>query len=212
MITIAKQPGRASEAPGNEEFLQLIPAIQRYARLAFRNLRSQEREEAICEVVANTFCAYLHLAELGQQHKAFATPLARFAVARYRAGRRVGNRQNSRDLLAVVAQRRPGFSLRTLEIGCCRPDVWVAMMIDSKTTPVPDQVAFRLDFSAWLRTQNRRQRHLAQFLALGNTPTDAAQRFRVSKPRISQLRGELQASWQTFQGEVPQGTTNSPGN
>ena len=132
MITIAKQPGRASEAPGNEEFLQLIPAIQRYARLAFRNLRSQEREEALCEVVANTFCAYLHLAELGQQHKAFATPLARFAVARYRAGRRVGNRQNSRDLLAVVARGRHGFSLKTIESGGSYSDQWIEMMTDSK--------------------------------------------------------------------------------
>jgi hypothetical protein len=37
---------------------------------------------------------------------------------------------------------------------------------------------------------------------LGNNATDAAKQFRVSLARISQLRRELQASWQEFQGET----------
>jgi hypothetical protein len=40
-------------------------------------------------------------------------------------------------------------------------------------------------------------------LAVGNTATEAVQRFRVTGARISQVRSELQASWEEFQGETP---------
>jgi transposase len=63
-------------------------------------------------------------------------------------------------------------------------------------------VAFRLDFPVWLKIQNRRKRELAKLLAVGNSATEAAQRFCVSIARISQLRSELQASWQAFHSEA----------
>jgi hypothetical protein len=59
-----------------------------------------------------------------------------------------------------------------------------------------------MDLPVWLKSQNRRKRELAKFLAVGNTATEAARRFRVSGARVSQLRGELQASWEEFQGET----------
>ena len=86
MIAITKSP-RQQNARNDEQFLTMIPAIQRYARSAFRNLRSQTREEAICAVVADAFFAFRRLVELGKQDVAYATPLARFAVRRYWTGR-----------------------------------------------------------------------------------------------------------------------------
>jgi len=43
---------------------------------------------------------------------------------------------------------------------------------------------------------------VAKFLANGETTTAAADKFNVSAGRISQLRRELQESWQEFLGEV----------
>ena len=204
MIAINKPLRQAANSQHNERFLELVPAIERYARLAFRHVQPEEREEAICEVVAYAYCAFRRLSELGKLDVAYASPLARFGVARFRAGRRIGSRQNAGDVFSGAAQRRVGFSLVSLHSTCSGSEIWEEALADDTLTPIPDQVAFRLDFPAWLQGLSRRDRKLAKFLALGNTPSEAARQFAVSRARVSQLRKELQASWQAFQGEVAQ--------
>ena len=201
MIAIVKKSHQALKPESNKQFLEFVPAIENYARRAFRKLRPQEREEAICEVMAHAFCAFRRLVELGKQNVAYATPLARFAVARFRAGRGVGSKLSSSDVFSWLAQRRRKFCLTSLEPTSGISDTWTEILVDNRLTPIPDQVAFRLDFAAWLAAQDRRNRKLVAHLALGNTPSEAAQKFRVSKARVSQLRSTLQASWQAFQGE-----------
>ena len=58
--------------------------------------------------------------------------------------------------------------------------------------------------SAALLLAERRglHRRIAEALALGHTTADVAKRFRVTPGRVSQLRRELQNSWQTFHGET----------
>ena len=183
-------------APASDQFLKMLPGIRRYARLALRQLRAEEREEAIQEVVAAAFCAFGRLVELGREDLAYPTPLARYALARFRSGRRVGSRYGSGDVCSQIAQRQRGFSLQSLT-------AWAEDLADNTSTPVIDQVIFRLDFPAWLGRQSRSQQKLAQFLLVGNTPAEAAQRFGVSRARICQLRGKLRASWQAFQADAP---------
>jgi hypothetical protein len=204
MIAITKQVHQAANSQQDERFLELVPAIEQFARLAFRHVQPEERDEAICEAVAYAYCAVRRLFELGKLDVAYASPLARFGVARFRAGRRIGSRQNAGDVFSGAAQRRVGFSLVSLHSTCSGSEIWEEALADDTLTPIPDQVAFRLDFPAWLQGLSRRDRKLAKFLALGNTPSEAARQFGVSRARVSQLRKELQASWQAFQGEVAQ--------
>jgi hypothetical protein len=202
MIAITKQPRQTVEVQFDEQFLQMMPAITRLARLAFRNLPPDDREEATSEVVCGAFAAFRRLVELNKQDLAFATPLARFGVARFRSGRRNGNRMNPCDVSSVVAQRRWGFVLENLPANRSGGHTWCDVLTDDRLTPVLDQVAFRIDFSNWLKNQNRRKQYLIELLAVGNTATEAAKRLGVSRARISQLRSELQASWEQFQGEA----------
>jgi hypothetical protein len=106
-------------------------------------------------------------------------------------------------VFSSAAQGRQGVSLVSLHVTRSGAEIWEDALADNRSTPIPDQVAFRLDFPAWLRRLNRRDRKLVVFLSLGNTPAEAAERFGVSRARVSQLRFELQSSWQAFQGEVP---------
>jgi hypothetical protein len=201
MITVIKQSSQSQSVPSNEQFLEFIPAIERYARQAFGKLRSADRDEAICEVLANAFRAFRRLLDLDKLNVAYPSPLARFAVAQVKSGRRIGSKPNSRDVFSFVAQRRQGFSLETQKADDGKSRAWIEMLVDSRLTPVVDQVAFRLDFRAWLGIQNKRRRMLVEYLALGNTTSQAARRFGVSSARISQLRRELQVSWQLFQSD-----------
>ncbi len=202
MIATSDVPRPDTKCQENDLFERFIPAIKRHARVAFRNLRPQERVEAVAEVVANAFTAFRRLAERGKLDVAYPSPLARFAVAQVRAGRRVGNQLASHDVLSFVAQREQGFMIESLET--MDPDVWCEALVDNTVTPVADAAAFRLDFSAWLGRLHRRDRELIKFLSVGNTPREAARQFRLSQARISQLRGGLRSDWQDFQGQAVQ--------
>jgi hypothetical protein len=74
MIAIPKQSPQPANAHNDERFLELVPAIERHTRVAFRNLQLQSREEAVCSALADAFCAYRRLAELGKQDMAYAIP------------------------------------------------------------------------------------------------------------------------------------------
>jgi hypothetical protein len=56
------------------------PGIRRQARVAFRKLGAEERDEAMTEVIANVACAYHRLVEFGKEELAYAIPLARLLI------------------------------------------------------------------------------------------------------------------------------------
>ena len=190
MIEIPKVVHQAAQSHPDELFLKLVPAIRNHACISFRHLRHVEREEVIAEVLCHAYLAYRSLAARGKLELVYATPLARFGVARVWAGRLAGGRLASRDVYGQQAQRRNGFRLVSLQ-SSSGTEVWGEILADDRLTPVPDQVAFRLDFASWLAALRRRERKLVRFLAVGNTPSEAAKRFAVSRSRVSQLREEL---------------------
>ena len=63
---------------------------------------------------------------------------------------------------------------------------------------------FKIDFAAWLRRLKRSKRQVALRFVAGDTPSEVANHFRLTRPRISQLRQELRQNWAEFQGELHQ--------
>src|ERR1700676_5603012 len=105
MITMTEpQCANSTKLPNHAEFLVMLPTIRRAAQITFRKVRPELRDELIEEVVANCFVAYARLVERGQADRAAPSPLARFAIAQVRVGRRVGNRLRIRDVLSNYAQ------------------------------------------------------------------------------------------------------------
>lgn len=188
----------AVHANWQEGFLKMLPRIEKQARVAFRDLTAEVQEDAVAEVVANAMCAYRRLHERGELQRAFASALTRYAVAQYRVGRRVGTSHCSRDVYAQSARQTTRNRLRSLESVSEERSDWRDYLIDNRQTPVPSQVAFRLDFPSWLERLTERNRQIAQQLAQGHSTGDVAQEFRISRARISQLRRELADSWYTF--------------
>jgi DNA-binding NarL/FixJ family response regulator len=70
--------------------------------------------------------------------------------------------------------------------------------VEDHRTPVPDQVAFRIDFPAWLCALSRGRRRIAEALAVGHSTSQVARRLRVSPGRVNQVRRELHDSWQKY--------------
>ena len=53
MIAITQQPRQTVTAQQNERFLDMLPLIRSQARLAFRRLRPEHKNELVQEVVAS---------------------------------------------------------------------------------------------------------------------------------------------------------------
>jgi len=122
----------------------------------------------------------------------------------------VGNRLNVHDVLSSHCQRRKGIAVERIDHFDEEDGQWQeAVVVDTRTAPVPDIVAFRCDFPAWLDTLSRRNRKITLTLASNESTNGVARKFRVSPGRISQLRRELAKSWRTFVGDVPAAADSS---
>lgn len=211
MIAPAKPAPRARRRRPNPAwhvgFLRLLPKIVRHAKVILPRLRPEARADAIQEIVANAAVAYARLAQLGKESLAYPTPLATYAVAQYRAGRRVGNRLNVREVLSPYAQQRKRFTVESLDRFDEDEGTWEeAVVQDTRNSPVPDIVSFRVDFPTWLATHTNRNRRIAESLALNRSTGEVARQFGVSPGRVSQLRRDFRESWKKFTGEAEDDT------
>jgi hypothetical protein len=199
-----------------DDFLPLMTVVQRHASVVFRGLPQVEREEAIAEAVASAFVAYRRLCDRGiDPVREFPSMMATFAVRQVRDGRHVGSRMSSKDVLSARAQRKHGFHVQSLPISTRRPhedvhsavsgqrvmDSFEERLHENRRTPVPEQAAFRIDWPEFMRSLSQRDRRLATYLSMGNSAKQAAERFRVSQGRVTQLRQGWCREWHRMNDE-----------
>ena len=115
-------------------FLEMLPSIQRHARISFRHLDPEAREDLVQEVIANSLVAFLRLFTLGKAELAYPSVLARFGAAQARDGRRVGGRLNVNDVMSRYAQRRRGFAVEWIDR--MMSNLLVVLCSENETTPV----------------------------------------------------------------------------
>jgi hypothetical protein len=179
----------------------MLPAIRKHARIAFRYLGPEARDEAIQEVVAGALVAYVRLVESGRADLAYPTPLAMFGVRQFRAGRRVGTKANVNDVTSPYAQAARGIRVQRLDHYDVEEDAWKEVLIEDRRAGPAQTATARIDFAQWLNGLPARRRQIAQVLATGQPTKLAARQFRISPGRVSQIRRELRDSWERFQGE-----------
>ena len=185
-------------------FLNLLPAVQTHAKIQFRHLPLEQREDAIQEAIASACVSYQLLAAKGRLHVAHPGTLATFAVNFVRNGRHVGGSQDAAtDVLSPVARRRHGVVVSgyTVRSGD-GTDGWKQIAVADRKVPIPDTVAFRVDFAEWLRSQGRRDRKIIAAFIRGERTMTVAGRFGITEGRVSQLRRKYERAWRLFQGEV----------
>jgi hypothetical protein len=201
MIRIATQP-KPTTPEWHEVFLRVLPAVRKHARISFRHLAPENREDCIEEAICNVCCAVARLAELSKLELAHAGPLARFAVAQIRDNRRVGCLLNVKDVMSPHCRAKKKVVVERLDHFDESEGCWLEAVVEDRRAGPSETARIRLDFADWLRSLPRRNRRIAEFLALGNRTSDAARKFRVSEGRVSQLRGELRKAWKKFVGEA----------
>jgi hypothetical protein len=177
-----------------ELFLQILPRVEVHAGVVFRRIRcGQARQDAVAETVALAFKFFLAALARGKDPLAFPSAIATFAARQVRCGRRLCGTRTG-DVGSVAAAIRHGVWADNVLDG--HQDA----LADNTVTPIPDQVAFRLDFPAWLGTRTQRDREMVGALMAGGRTKDVAERFGLTEGRVSQLRQEFRQDWERFTG------------
>ena len=186
-------------------FLHLLPAVETHARIKFRKLRVEQREEAIAETIAAACMHYQLAAAQGKLHAVHPGTLADFAVRHTRTGRHVGGaHERANDVLSANCHKRNGVRVRGLPSHSFDgTDGWRQQALSDRRVPIPDLAAFRIDFARWLKTLSHRDRRIITALADGHNGLVVADRFGVTPGRISQLRHRFERLWMVFHGEDP---------
>jgi hypothetical protein len=200
-MTLSRSACRARREDWQRGFLKMLPQLKRLLTNVFDYLDPENREEAKQDALVNCLVAYVRLHKRRRTHVASASNLVWYAVLHVKSGRTMAARQNVRDPLSRYAQLRRGISVKRLHQYDSRFGNWIDLLVKDQRAPIPDVVAARLDVSAWLATLCRRTRQIARDLAKGYSTAEAADKYGVSAGRISQIRRELERSWQAFQHE-----------
>jgi hypothetical protein len=141
MIRIASKP-KSVTPTWHAAFLKMLPTITAYARVAFRHLKPEAREEAVQEVVCNACRAYSRLVELQKTDIAYPTVLARFGVAQVKDGRMTGGHLNCKDISSRYCQRAKNVTVERLDRFDEEENAWKAAVVqDTRTAPVPEIVS-----------------------------------------------------------------------
>lgn len=200
-------------------FLNIIrPAVERHARIAFRDTRNRDRRTDMeAEAVALAWKWHCRLAQRGKDACQWPTALAELVCRAVRSGRRLAGQAKSKDTLNEYAQHRFGFNVESLPISTAKgqqrlygdpngqreQDTFEERLRDDSKTPVPDQVAFRCDFPSWLRTRTERDRAIIADMGLNETTGNLSRKFGISRGRVSQLRREYHDDWTHYIDELP---------
>jgi hypothetical protein len=184
----------------HQQFLALLPHIRRQAWMAFRGQRAEAREEYLAEVIANAYRSWVRLLQQGKADRAYATPLAQFAIRQVRAGRRVGSRMTKHDLLSPCARWTHSVTIERLDQHDLHTGDINEALVETRQAGPAAIAAARIDMAAWLATLSKRQRRIAKALALGRSTREVASQFGLCPARISQLRRWLHKHWEQFQG------------
>lgn len=194
----------------HDDFIPLALVVTRHAKVAFRGIPACHREEKVAEAVASALQSFVRLKARGQKPaEDFPSMMAHFAVLHVKNDRHVGSRSSTREVLSFATQRKRGFQIESLPRSCNRShddlygstrgqtdlDRWEDQFQDGGRWPIPDQVALKLDFAAFLRSLSPRDRRIVRFLALGHSGQEAAQKFKLSPGRMSQLRHQWCREW-----------------
>ena len=183
-----------------EKFVAMLPAIQEHAAFRFRHRLPEEREDLVAEVVALACVMFARLVEGGKV--GYATPLAVFACRQVAVGRRLGSPLNTNDVGSTHCQRRKGVFVQRLDRYDTKDAEWREIVVEDKKSTPADIAATRIDFGDWLDTLPKRQRKIAETLAMGESTSRTARMFQISAGRVSQIRRQLFDRWQEFQGEL----------
>ena len=164
-----------------EQFVRMMPDIERIAGSVFKHVNPVDREEAIAETLALCWQNYVHCALVGKDVK--ASSMAFYAIKAVRSGRRLHG-PNEPD-----PQPRPAQTLSEPPSGgICE---WADALTAGPAWQDPlEHTRIRLDYDQFLQLPQvtQQERKVFRMLALRFRSCEMAEALSISRARVSQLK------------------------
>ena len=164
---------------------KMVPHFQFFAKRVLK-LKGDDFDDVLQELSAIAYEMYLSLVKRGKE--IFFTPIMKFAIKRYREGRRfIGS--NSTDALSDKTRVMGRSTIKNGDT--------LHLMLDQKDD-VARAVQFKLDFIDWYHRQGTRDQQIIFDLAMSETTNAVAKKFGVTAGAVSQYRKRYEKSWSAF--------------
>lgn len=167
-------------------FVNRLSTLRKMARISFRHLQPELKEECITNAIGLAWKGFHALACKGREHEpGILDSVMRYSIRQARSRFPQGC-PKKKDVLAprwVGPTRMTDFDINEF-VG--------------RSTPIPDAVVFRVDVPAFMNTLTNRQRKLAADLASGVSTGEAAEKYGVTPGAISQFRARFKELFDAF--------------
>ena len=152
---------------------------------------------------ALAFDIYRSLVRRGKE--VFYTPIMKFAIKHYKAGRRIAG-TNTTDVLSDCTRILERCDICSLDQFYLH-DGDLPFLTDWRQSNVADTVQFKIDFEEWLGQQAERDQQIIGSLSAGHTTGEVARKHGVSDGLISQYRKRYEKSWNDFIADAKEPAT-----
>ena len=177
-------------------FVRLLPKLRNLLSWSFRDQAAEQHSESVSEAIALAFAMYKSSREAGKEFHVY--PLARYAALNVQFGTRCAGTRR-RDVYGSL-RGQSGRRLIHLGSGGGMAD---SLLPDRKAHwPILDQVAFRIDWSAFTAECSRRELFIMDLLAAGYRRHEVADPLNVTPSGLSRRMSRVRQRWQAFQESV----------
>ena len=184
-----------STVPTFEALLEkMTPHFQFFAKRMQRRYKHFDTDDCLQDLVGQALVMYQSLVRRGKE--VFYTPIMKYAIARYKTGRRFTGK-NKTDALSPLTQRLGRSEVCSLDqfdgvdsrqgytVKCRVPDIFRT-------------VQTKLDYQTWYHRQSTKDQQIIADLAMSETTGAVARKYGVTPGAISQRRKSFEKSWSAF--------------
>jgi hypothetical protein len=163
----------------------MTPHFRFFAKRILR-LKGDDFDDVLQELTAVAYELYLSLVRRGKE--VFYTPIMKYAIGRYREGRRfVGF--NSVDAMSEGTKIKGRSKINKED---------TLFLIADRKTNVAESVGFKIDFDNWVGKQSAKDRDIIKDLVLGVIPSDIARKHGQSPASITYRRQYYGKNWDNY--------------
>jgi DNA-directed RNA polymerase specialized sigma24 family protein len=177
-------------------YKKMLPHFKFFANRLMRRMGRgiSDYDDVIQELTA--IALELHTSLVRRGKTAYFSPIMKFAIKRYKAGRRCTG-SNTTDVHSEQTQRLGRSAVCQLSVLDSEPLRWDFVQY-KRHSDVFDIVQLRIDYETWLTMQSPRDQSIVKALSYGFTTNEVAKMHNVSAGLISQYRRRYRDSWDTF--------------
>jgi len=170
-------------------FTTHIDWMRKVTEMNFRQFDPDRREEAVQNTLCLAWKFFHRLFHQGRANPGILKSVLWYAIRQTKSKRTIQGTSRSKDALQYRERGRVKFEQTDLD------------GLIGRSTPVPEQVSFRMDVPAFLSTLTTRQRIMAHELAVGMTTSEVAKRHGVTPGAVSQFRKRFKDYYDAFFAE-----------